>query len=115
MPAPHPVSAPDPMPAPDPISATDPVSAPDVGGAGTAEYAGAALRIALLTYSTRPRGGVVHTLALAEALTALGQQVTVYSLGRGGDAGFFRVVDPAVRLRIVPMPDVPDETVGARV
>jgi len=26
------------------------------------------LRIALLTYSTKPRGGVVHTLALAEAL-----------------------------------------------
>ena len=26
------------------------------------------MRIALLTYSTRPRGGVVHTLALAEAL-----------------------------------------------
>ena len=26
------------------------------------------VRVALLTYSTRPRGGVVHTLALAEAL-----------------------------------------------
>ena len=25
------------------------------------------MKIALLTYSTRPRGGVVHTLSLAEA------------------------------------------------
>ena len=30
------------------------------------------MRIALLTYSTKPRGGVVHTLALAEALAAPG-------------------------------------------
>ena len=26
------------------------------------------MRVALLTYSTKPRGGVVHTLNLAEAL-----------------------------------------------
>ncbi|MFJ5841765.1 MSMEG_0565 family glycosyltransferase [Streptomyces shenzhenensis] len=74
------------------------------------------MKIALLSYSTKPRGGVVHTLALAEALAALGEDVTVWTLGRGGDAGFFRPVDPAVRLRIVPFPDGPaDETVGARV
>jgi glycosyltransferase-like protein len=71
------------------------------------------VRIALLTYSTRPRGGVVHTLALAEALAALGHAVTVWTLGRGG--GFFRPVDPAVRLRIVPFPDRPGETVGERI
>jgi hypothetical protein len=74
------------------------------------------MRIALLTYSTKPRGGVVHTLALAEALTALGKDVTVWTLGRGGDQGFFRPVDPAVRLRVVPFPDgPPHETVGERV
>ncbi|MGI5461070.1 MSMEG_0565 family glycosyltransferase [Streptomyces sp. CA-249302] len=74
------------------------------------------MKIALLSYSTKPRGGVVHTLALAEALAALGEDVTVWTLGRGGDAGFFRPVDPAVRLRIVPFPDgPPDETVGARI
>ena len=72
-------------------------------------------KIALLTYSTRPRGGVVHTLALAEALAARGQEVTVWTLGRGGDASFFRPVDPRVRLAIVPMPDVPDEGVGSRI
>ncbi|MDN3026086.1 MSMEG_0565 family glycosyltransferase [Streptomyces sp. S.PB5] len=74
------------------------------------------MKIALLSYSTKPRGGVVHTLALAEAFTAAGQDVTVWTLGRGGDAGFFRPVDPAVRLRIVPFPDgPPQETVGERI
>lgn len=73
------------------------------------------MRIALLTYSTRPRGGVVHTLALAEALARAGQDVTVWSLARGGDAGFFRPVDPAVTLRLVPFPDRPGEDVGARI
>jgi glycosyltransferase-like protein len=73
------------------------------------------LSIALLSYSTKPRGGVVHTLALAEALAAAGQQVTVWTLGRGGDTGFFREVDPAVRQRIVPLPDRAGETIGERV
>ncbi|MFC7478938.1 glycosyltransferase [Luedemannella flava] len=58
----------------------------------------------------------MHTLALAEALAAAGQDVTVWTLGRGGDTGFYRPVDPAVRLRIVPFPDGPTgETVGERV
>jgi glycosyltransferase-like protein len=74
------------------------------------------VRIALLSYSTKPRGGVVHTLALAEALAAAGEEVTVWSLGRGGDEVFFRPVDPAVQLRVVPFPDGPDgEGVGARI
>jgi glycosyltransferase-like protein len=73
------------------------------------------VRVALLTYSTKPRGGVVHTLALAEALAAQGEQVSVVSLGRGGDETFFRPVDPAVDVRIVPFADRPDETVGERI
>jgi glycosyltransferase-like protein len=76
------------------------------------------LRIALLTYSTRPRGGVVHTLALAEALAAAGEHVTVWTLARGGDTGFFRPVDPAVQVRAVPFPDPQagtEETLGERV
>ncbi len=73
------------------------------------------MRIALLTYSSRPRGGVVHTLALAEALAAQGQDVTVWTLGRGGDAGFFRPIHPSVRTVVVPFPDRPEESVGARV
>ena len=74
------------------------------------------MKIALLSYSTKPRGGVVHTLALAEALAATGQDVTVWSLGRGGDSGFFREIGPDVRVRIVPFPDGPEgESVGERI
>lgn len=73
------------------------------------------MRIALLSYSTKPRGGVVHTLYLAEALAATGADVTVWSLARGGDAGFFRPVDPRVRVSLVPFPDRPGEDVGGRI
>jgi Glycosyltransferase Family 4 len=73
------------------------------------------LRIALLSYSTKPRGGVVHTLALAEALAAAGQSVAVWTLGRGGDSGFFRAVDPRVRQHVVPFPDIEGEAVGPRI
>jgi glycosyltransferase-like protein len=73
------------------------------------------MRIALLSYSTKPRGGVVHTLALAEALAAAGADVTVWSLGRGGDTTFYRPVDPRVRLSVVPFPAVEGESVGERI
>jgi glycosyltransferase-like protein len=75
----------------------------------------APLSVALLTYSTRPRGGVVHTLALAEALARAGQQVTVWSLARGGDSEFFRPVDPRIRIRLVPVVDIGGEALGPRV
>ncbi len=73
------------------------------------------LSVALLTYSTTPRGSVVHTLALAEALAEAGQRVTVWSLGRGGDCTFFRPVDPRVELRITPFPDIAGEEFGPRI
>lgn len=73
------------------------------------------MRIALLTYSTKPRGGVVHTLNLAEALTRLGAEVTVWTLGRGGDTAFFRPVDPAVEVRVVPFTGIDGESVGNRI
>jgi glycosyltransferase-like protein len=73
------------------------------------------VRIALVTYSTRPRGGVVHTLALAEALAARGEEVTVWALGRGGDRTFFRPVAAEVDCRIVAFEDRPDEGLGPRV
>ncbi|WP_199253776.1 MSMEG_0565 family glycosyltransferase [Mycolicibacterium mengxianglii] len=73
------------------------------------------MRIALLTYSTKPRGGVVHTLALAEALARLGHDVTVWTLGRGGDTAFYRPVDPAVTVNAVPFPAIEGEPVGPRI
>lgn len=50
------------------------------------------MRIALYTYNTKPRGGVVHTLALAEALKEQGCSVTVFALGANGERQFFRPV-----------------------
>ncbi|WP_375389072.1 MSMEG_0565 family glycosyltransferase [uncultured Amnibacterium sp.] len=73
------------------------------------------MRIALLTYSTKPRGGVVHTLELAEALARRGEDVTVWTLGRGGDQAFFRPVDPSVRVEVVPFAAQEREAVGPRI
>jgi len=50
----------------------------------------------MLTYSTRPRGGVVHALKLAERLGKTGADITLYSLARADDSegtnGYFREV-----------------------
>ena len=47
------------------------------------------LRIAILTHSTNPRGGVVHALELGDALCRLGHEATVHAPDASG-AGFFR-------------------------
>lgn len=73
------------------------------------------MRVALITYSTKPRGGVVHTLALAEALAAIGIDASVWTLGRGGDRTFFRDVHSAVTLEVVPFEPRDDESVGERI
>ena len=73
------------------------------------------MRVALLTYSTKPRGGVVHTLALAESLADLGVEVDVWTLGRGGDTGFFRPVAANVGVRAVPFETRDGEPVGMRI
>lgn len=57
------------------------------------------MRIALLTHSTNPRGGVAHALSLGEALNDLGHQVTVFAPDEGG-RGFPRTV----RCRTAPIP-----------
>jgi glycosyltransferase-like protein len=46
------------------------------------------LRVALFTYATQPRGGVLHALALGEALHALGHEVVLHALDDG--VGFIR-------------------------
>jgi glycosyltransferase-like protein len=58
---------------------------------GEAGRAGQPVPVGLVTYSVKPRGGVVHTLALAETLHAAGYPVRVIALGEPG-AGFFRPV-----------------------
>ena len=62
------------------------------------------LRIALLTHSVNPRGGVVHTLSLAEALSAAGHQVTVFAPATPGQR-MFRPV--RCELALVPAPSHP--------
>ena len=46
-------------------------------------------RVALVTYSTKPRGGVVHTLSLADAMVDQAMDVRIVALGNA-DQGFFR-------------------------
>jgi len=81
-----------------------------VSGRGASRRADAP-RVAILTYSTRPRGGVVHSLNLAEALRALGEPVHVFALG-DPETGFFR--HTSVPHTIVPAPP-PAATLEERV
>ena len=54
-------------------------------------------RIAIATYSVRPRGGAVHSVELAEALHAEGADVTLIALG-DPDEGFFRPTSVPVHI-----------------
>ncbi|MEA2269343.1 MAG: hypothetical protein QOC64_1953 [Solirubrobacteraceae bacterium] len=56
------------------------------------------MRIAMLTYSVKPRGGVVHAVSLAEALAERGHAAELFAVGPPG-ARFFRA--PAVPARVV--------------
>src|SRR3972149_6638725 len=69
------------------------------------------LRIALFTYSTKPRGGVVHTISLAEELARLDHQVRIYALSTG--EGFFRTV--SVPYTFIPCAIVANESIDDKV
>jgi glycosyltransferase-like protein len=56
------------------------------------------MRIAMLTYSVKPRGGVVHALEVAEALSRRGHRVELFALARA-DEGLFR--DTSLRVNLV--------------
>ncbi len=68
------------------------------------------MRTAMLTYSTKPRGGVVHALKLAERLSGLGVDVKLYSLIRSDVAstqrGYYR--DVSVPFDLIPFEWHPD-------
>jgi glycosyltransferase-like protein len=70
------------------------------------------MRIRLVTYSTKPRGGVVHALSLAEALGDRGHEVELWALSADG-ARFFR--EPRVAARLVPVERRPGEDVEPRI
>jgi glycosyltransferase-like protein len=64
------------------------------------------LRVAMLAHSTNPRGGVVHALALAEALTGLGHDVVLHAPD-AKKQGFFRAA--RCEMRALPVaPAAPD-------
>ena len=69
------------------------------------------LKVALFTYSTKPRGGVVHTLNLAEELARLNHKVHIYALTTG--EGFFRQVN--VPYTLIPSTVVENETIDDKV
>jgi glycosyltransferase-like protein len=70
------------------------------------------MRIRLVTYSTRPRGGVVHALSLAEALGDRGHDVELWALSADGGR-FFR--PPRCPAHLVPVERRADEGVETRI
>jgi glycosyltransferase-like protein len=73
----------------------------------------ARLRVAMLTYSVKPRGGVVHAIAVAEALSDRGHDVELFAVARPGER-FFR--PPAVPANVIAHtpPDAPfDERIAS--
>lgn len=74
-----------------------------------------ALKIALLTHSINPRGGVVHVLELGRALQARGHAVTLVAPAAPGQ-GFFRLTPCRVELAEAPLPGADlAETVRRRI
>jgi glycosyltransferase-like protein len=67
------------------------------------------LRIALLTHSVNPRGGVVHTLELANALHNAGHIVTVMAPAEAGQT-LFR--DIPCEVQLIPVSAAPKDTVA---
>ena len=77
------------------------IASRDLGDDGDAKgCVDRALNIAMLTHSINPRGGVVHALNLAEALTREGHRVTLLAPARRGQR-LFR--DAACELELVPL------------
>jgi glycosyltransferase-like protein len=71
-----------------------------------------AARVVLVTHSTKPRGGFVHTLGLAEALHRQGHPVHLVALG-DPSAGLFRPTD--VPHTVLPGPTKTGTTLDERV
>jgi glycosyltransferase-like protein len=73
------------------------------------------IRVGMFTYSTQPRGSVVHAACLAEALQRQGHDVTLFALSKNG-AGFFR--DIACRVCLIPAgpaPELMDALIAQRI
>jgi glycosyltransferase-like protein len=64
------------------------------------------LSVGMFTYSTKPRGSVVHAASVADALSRAGHQVTLYALGQAG-ARLYR--DVACSVTLFPAREAPSD------
>lgn len=71
------------------------------------------LKIAILTYSTKSRGGVVHSLCLAEHLAKRGHEVRIIALDKMEGSGFFRT--PEVPYDIIPFGSLHEDDFDAKI
>ena len=86
---------------------------PDERRRRAAGGAGARVRIAMLTYSVKPRGGVVHALEVSEALARRGHDVELVALARPGETLFRPTTVPMHVVRHVPADAPFDERIEA--
>ncbi|HEY6081644.1 MAG TPA: MSMEG_0565 family glycosyltransferase [Polyangiaceae bacterium] len=73
------------------------------------------LSVGIFSYSTRPRGSVVHATHLAEALARRGHAVTLYALSKAGDRLYRDVACELVLLPAGPAPTDPDALIRQRI
>jgi glycosyltransferase-like protein len=71
--------------------------------------------IGIFTYSTRPRGSVVHACYLAESLAERGHDVTLYALSKAGDELYRELSCPVVLLPAEPAPADPERLIRQRI
>ena len=71
------------------------------------------MKVAMLTYSVKPRGGVVHALEVAEALARRGHDVELVALAREGEELFRPTAVPLRLVRHVPLDAPFDERIQA--
>jgi len=61
------------------------------------------MRVAMLTYSVKPRGGVVHAIEVSEALARRGHEVELMALARPGEQLFRSTTVPVRLVRHTPL------------
>jgi glycosyltransferase-like protein len=71
------------------------------------------MRIAMLTYSVKPRGGVVHAVEVSEALQRRGHDVELFALAREGETLYRPTRVPLNVVRHVPIDAPFDERIVA--
>src|SRR5258708_34408688 len=73
------------------------------------------LSVGVYTYSTRPRGSVVHAMSLAEALVAAGHDATLYALCKPGASLYRPLACPVELIPAAAAPADPDALIRQRI